>query len=159
MGNLFQNLSQAIRNLISDPRIDEVEPICRNLRKEFHGHMLWEADERFRAVLSPFGLADVQHVRDVLKRYFPIYLTYGNETQAPERIHYVFHEIGNLTPDKELYVLNPEKEIIIYAALWPWEDKRTATLRIGFVTPEFLPSKEKSLFKKFKTWFGMIVLD
>ena len=155
----LQDLVQKVKEYVNDPRVDALEPVCRNIRKDFHGYMLWEQDERFRAVLSPFGLADGPYVREILDNYFPSHLTYANAANAPERVQYIFREIGALTPDKELYVMDSEKEIIVYAAWWPWEDRRTATLRIGFVTPDFLPGQEKKLFRKFRTWFGLIVLD
>ncbi len=159
MGNFITNLVEKAKSAFSDPRMNELEPICRDLRRRTQGVMLWEKDDRFRAVLSPFDLHNERMMREILNKHFPLHYTMANVASAPERVGYIFRELGSLVDGHELYVRNPEKEIILYAAWWPWEDGQTVTLRIGFVAPDMLPSQENKLFRKVRQWFGLIVID
>lgn len=158
--SFISTLTQKISGLFSDPREAELESICHAIRHQTKGLIMWEKDDRFRAVCStPMPATDLIFLREILERYFPVHVTMNNIDRAPRGFERIIAELGAIEGVNELYSVDPTRDILLYAAVWPWSDAQTVSVRIGFVTLNIFPTQEKKIFRKFCDWFGVILLD
>ena len=115
------------------PDLEKFEKVCRRIRLNLPEDCRWVWDERFNHALVVF---ERQHLELIL---IPIGLEFEQKWDfyslgsSPEVIS-KFVEAGfGLIPGQFIYITlhGDDKDLILYAACWPWGDGAKFSLRVG----------------------------
>ncbi len=94
----------------------------------------WEWDGRFGAALSAFGAEQIDHVERALDAEFSSRWAVDNIGSAPAVATGIAESRGGLRAGQKLFISDPEQDIVVFAAWWPWGGGDRVSVRIGLVS-------------------------
>lgn len=139
---------------MSDPNKSDVESVCREFWRAFQGVLSWKWDGRFETVLAEFSVDRKDGVRAILERYLGITWDSSNIGKATDAVRMINGNFGGLMPGQLLFTSGP-KDAVIFCAWWPWEDRKTISIRVAPFYNKSSDSEKAEFIELFKGWFGI----
>ncbi|PKN53293.1 MAG: hypothetical protein CVU55_01340 [Deltaproteobacteria bacterium HGW-Deltaproteobacteria-13] len=136
-----------------DPDKSEVENDCKELLKAFKGVLSWQWDSRFETVLAEFRADNKDSIRTILDRYLSNAWNSSNIGTAPDIVQNIGNRLGKLRAGQLLLTSDPNREIFIYCAWWPWGNGKDISIRIAPCYKKLSDSEKADKIKQFRNWF------
>jgi hypothetical protein len=136
---------------MSATRIASLEKACSLIFVELKRPWSWDA--RFGRVLLTFPREDKQ-VPAVLKQAMPSLWSSSNVSTAPARVQAIAEESG-LDPGQNLLHFEAPDGAILFAAVWPWGNGKTVSVRLGFSVPDLDDTAFAACEAQLQRWFGL----
>ena len=140
---------------MSDPAEKGLETHCRRLSIAFQGVLSWKWDGRLETVLAEFGTGKKDDIRAILEQFLPMAWDSSNIDNAPDIVQTVSGHLGGLWPGQRLLTSEPEGDIPIFCAWWPWGDGKTISIRIAPFCQTVSDSEKVGKIQVLKTCFGI----
>ena len=109
---------------------ESLRQTTEELRTQIGTSFEWTWDDRFHAMLSEYEVGQDSQVRSVLNEQFTQCWDQITIASAPPK---TLHEAGTFSRLREgqvLYTYSSNKNKPMLAAIWPWGDGKTVSLRI-----------------------------
>ena len=100
------------------------------LREQIGASFEWSWDDRFQAMLSEYEVTDDPKIRSVLNEHFTQCWDQITIESAPEQTKEEAGDFSRLREGQVLYAIYSDKKPSLLAAIWPWGDGKTVSLRI-----------------------------
>ena len=133
----------------------DFENVCRELLSAFQGVLSWQWESRFEVALAEFSLNDKDKVRAILERYLNIAWDSSSIGRAPDNVQKIASYLGGLRSGQLLFTSDPNQDVFIFGAWWPWGDGQTISIRIAPSDKRLSDSEMAELIKQFKGWCGL----
>jgi hypothetical protein len=141
------------RETIMNDVITQIENVCTEFVIPFQDQLIWEWDDRFEAVLATCTTKNKEDVQQALKRHLKTIWSSSNTEEAPEVILDLISHFGGLMPGQLLFTSDPEQEMLLCSAWWPWSDGDTVSIRIAPFSKNISDEDKAQLNNKFRGWF------
>ena len=140
---------------MDDPNKSGLENDCKELWSAFQGVLSWKWDSRFETVLAEFGVDNKDSIRAISERYLSITWDSSNIGNAPAIVRTINIHLGNLRSGQLLFTSDPNRDVFIFCAWWPWGDGETISIRIAPFYKKLSDSEKAEKIQLFKGWFGI----
>jgi hypothetical protein len=137
------------------PDKSKLEKDCEEILNAFQGILSWKWDSRFDTVLAEFSAEDKENIRAILDKYLKITWNHSNIRNAPAVVKKINSHLGKLRSGQLLFTSDPNRDVVIFCAWWPWGDGKTISLRIASSCKELSASKKAGKNQRTKRWFGL----
>ncbi|MFZ2634328.1 MAG: hypothetical protein WA081_18450 [Desulfosalsimonadaceae bacterium] len=134
--------------------ITRIENICTAFVNTFQDQLTWEWDERFEAVLATCKTKNKDDILLFLKRHLNKVWDDSNTEDASDIVLDAITHFGGLMPRQLLFTSDPNQDIFLCCAWWPWGDGNTVSLRVATFSQKLSDEDKAELNKKFKEWFS-----
>jgi len=106
-------------------------------------------------VLAEFGTGKKDDIRAILEQFLPVAWDSSNIDNAPDMVQTINEHLGGLWPGQRLLTSEPEGDIPIFCAWWPWGDGKTISIRIAPFCQTVSDSEKVGKIQVLKTCFGI----
>ncbi len=132
-----------------------IESGCKEILNAFKGSLAWKWDNRFETVLAEFGVDKKDDIQEMLGRYLSFTWDSSNIGNAPHTVQTINNHLGRLRAGQLLLTSDPNGNILIYCAWWPWGNGKTISIRIAPSFKQSLDSERVEKIRLFRGWFGI----
>ena len=103
---------------------------CKELLDDFDGVISWEWDSRFNALLTKVPTDRINEIRNILESHLNFVWDKTSIRKAPEIAKKTTGVLGDLRDNQLLFTSDPEGNVFILAAWWPWGNSKFVSVRI-----------------------------
>ena len=132
-----------------------LESACKNLIQSTADLLQWKWDGRFGAALAEFSVENLAAVQQALDNSFPRVWVTADIGSAPEAAQKMKGSLGGLMAGQRLFTTQPDSELELYAAWWPWGNGERISIRIVAPFRNYAVEDPNQLQQDFKSWFGV----
>ena len=104
--------------------------ICDRIFHENNSFVAWHWDDRFNAIVSEVKIENVKQVVEALEKHFDHYWDEHTIAQAPGKIQSLAARVGGVRSGQRLYNSDPDSEVILLSAFWPWQNGTKVSIRM-----------------------------
>ena len=132
----------------------EIKELCKELMDDFDRLLSWKWDSGFSALVAEFSTDKQDEVRSVLERHLGFKWDRNSIRKAPEKIKTQTGDLGDLCDNQLLFSSDPEGNILIFAAWWPWGNGEVVSVRIASPSTGERDAKPEGVFSMMKRFFS-----
>jgi hypothetical protein len=133
----------------------EIEIWCRELAEQTGSLVSWEWDDKFLLLQAKITSKDKKTLFRTLKSCFDSLWSSKTLKRAPAAIKAIVETLGGIKEGQYMFFSNPELDIRIYSAWWPWATGDRFTIRLGIITQNMTDDDSLKIKRLFRTWFGL----
>lgn len=108
----------------------ELQEVNKELFSDLEGILKWTWDKNFQALLAEFSAKDQEKVSSILEKHLNLKWDSDSISTAPDTIKSTTGLFGDLRQNQMLFTSDPEGNVFVYAAWWPWGDGDVISVRI-----------------------------
>ena len=138
-----------------NPDKSRQENDCKEILNAFDGVLSWKYDSRFETFLAEFGADNKDSIRAILDQYLTITWNNSNIRNAPDVVKKINIHLGKLRSGQLLFTSDPNQDVFIFCAWWPWGDGKTVSIRIASACKKLSDSKDAGKIQRIKDWLGL----
>ena len=131
------------------------EKTVKGLTESLLGVLEWSWEGRFGAALAQFTAADTDKVIGLIRPHFVSMWDSSIIAEAGPRITDFCAQLGGLRSGQLLFASDPDQDILLFGAWWPWGNGQTISIRIIPAAKNLEESDKQAFTEQFKAWFGM----
>jgi hypothetical protein len=132
-----------------------IESFCRDFAHRYQDTLTWKWDNRFPAVLTTFETEMEANLQPFLKQHLNAIWDNSNTDDAPDAVLDAISHFGGLMPGQLMFTSEPDRDILLCFAWWPWGNGSTISIRVA-AYQKAMSDEDCALFKKkFEEWFGI----
>ena len=135
--------------------ITSIENICAGLVNTFQDTLTWKWDGRFGAVLATCTTENKDDVQLSLENHLKTIWDNSNTEDAPDVVLDAISRFGGLMPGQLLFTSDPNPDIFLCCAWWPWGDGETISIRVAPYSKKLSDEDKAELNLQFKKWFSL----
>ena len=132
--------------------LDALEAACKALKQDTETFK-WEWEDRMDAALSVYGSDDSAKVRALLDEQFKARFDSGSLPDAPADVQQFVKSLGGLRSGQELFTSDPNLDLVVAVALWPWGGGAKISIRLWFLSKNVSDEEKQDLQNRFRSWF------
>ena len=132
--------------------LDTLEAACKALKQD-QETFSWEWEDRMDAALSVYGSDDSPKVRGLLEEHFKAHWDSGTLSTAPADVQKFVSSLGGLRSGQEIFTSDPDLDLVVAVALWPWGGGAKISIRLWFLSKNVSDDEKASLQARFPSWF------
>jgi hypothetical protein len=132
--------------------LDTLEAACKALKQD-QETLSWEWEDRMDAALSVYGSEDSAKVRGLLEEHFKAHWDSGTLSTAPENVQKFVGSLGGLRSGQEIFTSDPDLDLVVAVALWPWGGGAKISIRLWFLSKNVSDEEKQTLQDRFRSWF------
>ena len=132
--------------------LDALEAACKALKQDKETFS-WEWEDRMDAALSVYGSDDSAKVRALLDEHFKARFDSGSLPDAPADVQQFVKSLGGLRSGQELFTSDPNLDLVVAVALWPWGGGAKISIRLWFLSKNVSDEEKQDLQNRFRSWF------
>ena len=91
----------------------------------------FRGDDRYHAVTAVLSIEDADSLNDKLQDRFSQCWEHTNLEDAVGAVQKLVMDLQGMRPGQLLYTVDIAEDMICYAALWPWNNGKRVSLRLG----------------------------
>jgi hypothetical protein len=91
---------------------------------------------------------------ELLEKEFNQKWNYRKVQKAPAIMRDIVEDKGGLSPGQYFYFTNPEHDVLLVGAWWPWADRKNASLRVS-LAPRVSEVKQEDLNYLLRKWLRL----
>ena len=91
----------------------------------------FRGDDRYHAVTAVLGIEDADALNDKLQEVFKTCWEHDGLESAEGAVRALVLDLQGMRPGQLLYTLDIGPETIFYVALWPWNNGKRVSVRLG----------------------------
>ncbi|MBN2803574.1 MAG: hypothetical protein JXR91_10790 [Deltaproteobacteria bacterium] len=137
---------------------DILEKLHKSVTEFYEGlpeDLSWSFDGRFYGALCEFETTKLEAITKILEASFGKAWDTNSIYDAPELVQIISDFTGGLRGDQLLYTSSQDTTPLVFAALWPWGNGETVSLRLIPTAQNATPEEMKDLLVKFKGWMNI----
>jgi len=115
----------------------------------------WQWDERFGTALAEFLVDRKDNIRELIEPYLGNVWDNSTIETAPDSVQVIAIKLGKLREDQLLFTSDPNQDVIIYGAWWPWGNGKNISLRLAPHKWNLSSTEQAELKKQFRGWFAL----
>lgn len=131
-----------------------IKELCKELLDDFERILSWKWDGGFNALVTEFSTDKQDEVRSVLERHLSFKWDRRSIGRAPDEIKLKAGDLGDLRDNQLLFTSDPEGNVLIFAAWWPWGNGEVVSVRIASPSTGEKAAETQGVFSKIKRFFG-----
>jgi hypothetical protein len=128
----------------------QIKDLCKELLDDFESVLSWKWDSGFNALVAEFSTDKQDEVRTVLERHLGFKWDSRSIRKAPEQIKTKSGDLGDLRDNQLLFTTDPEGNVLIFAAWWPWGNGEVVSVRIASPSSAEQPPETQGMLAKIK---------
>ncbi len=132
-----------------------IEESVQTLVENAKGVLSWSWEERFNAALAQFQAKDKDAILDHMRPPFKAVWDSTQINESPPRILKICNSLGGLRPGQLLLTTDPDVDILLFGAWWPWGGGDTISIRIIPNIENLDETVAAEFTAAFKGWFGL----
>jgi len=132
--------------------LDTLEAACKALKQDTETFS-WEWEDRMDAALSVYGSDDSARVRSLLEEHFKAHWDAGTLSTAPPNVQKFVGSLGGLRSGQEIFASDPDLDLVVAVALWPWGGGAKISIRLWFLSKNVSDEEKQDLQNRFRSWF------
>jgi hypothetical protein len=132
--------------------LDTLEAACKALKQD-QETLSWEWEDRMDAALSVYGSDDSTKVRGLLEEHFKTHWDSGTLSNAPANVQQFVSSLGGLRSGQEIFTSDPDLDLVVAVALWPWGGGAKISIRLWFLSKNVSDEEKQDLQNRFRSWF------
>jgi hypothetical protein len=132
----------------------DLKEACKGLFDDFEGVLTLKWDKGFEAFSAEFSVEDQEKVSSVLDRHLNLKWDKNTIRTAPDIIKKKTGDFGDLRPGQMLFTSDPEGDVLIFAAWWPWGNNETISMRIASPGTESSDSEKPGILTRVIGFFS-----
>ncbi|MBU0675183.1 MAG: hypothetical protein KJ950_11115 [Proteobacteria bacterium] len=132
----------------------DLKETCQELLNDFGGASSWEWDKGFNALVAEFSAEGHEEIRTKLKHHLSLEWDHKSIRKAPEKIQTATGDFGDLRANQLLFTSDPEGDVFIFAAWWPWNNGEVISVRIASPAPGENYQGNQGVLAKIKSFFN-----
>ncbi len=132
----------------------QIKDLCKELLNDFERVLSWKWDSGFNALVAEFSTDKQNEVRTVLERHLGFKWDSRSIRKAPEQIKTKSGDLGDLRDNQLLFTTDPEGNVLIFAAWWPWGNGEVISVRLASPSSAEQSSDTQGILSKIKSFFG-----
>ena len=132
----------------------QIKELCKELLDDFERVLSWKWDSGFNALVAEFSTDKQDEVRTVLERHLGFKWDSRSIRKAPEQIKTKSGDLGDLRDNQLLFTTDPEGNVLIFAAWWPWGNGEVVSVRITSPSSGEQPAEAQGILSKIQSFFG-----
>lgn len=133
---------------------NEIKALCKELLEDFEQVLSWKWDGGFNALIAEFSTDKQDEVREVLERHLSFKWDSNSIRKAPAKVKTKSGDLGDLRDNQLLFTTDPEGNVLIFAAWWPWGNGEVISVRIASPSTDEQPVEAQGVLDKIKRFFG-----
>ncbi len=119
------------------------------------GVVSWKWDSRFVAALAEFRTDKTDSVRAMLEPSLSLLWDSSTVRKAPDSVRKIAKDLGGLRSGQLLFVSDPNQDVCLFGAWWPWGNGTTISIRVAPYGKRLSAAEQAELNGLFKGWFGL----
>ena len=131
----------------------DLKEACKALLSDFDGVLSWKWDKDFEALLAEFSAKDQEKVSSILERHFSLKWDSDTIRKAPDVVKTNTGHLGDLRRGQMLFTSDPEGNVFIFVAWWPWDDSAVVSVRIASPGTESSDSEKAGFLTRIIDFF------
>jgi len=108
----------------------DLEKLCKEKLTSSWDIFSWQWDNRFEGFMAEFSTDNEDKYRAILEEDFNKVWNDSNIGEAPDIEQICNDNFGGLHSGQLIFTTDPNQDIFIYGAWWPWGDGETISFRI-----------------------------
>lgn len=133
---------------------NEIKELCKELLEDFERTLSFKWDSGFSALLAEFSTDRRDEVLAVLERHLGFRFDSSTIRKAPAQIKNKAGDLADLRDNQLLFTTDPEGELLIFAAWWPWGNGELISVRIASPSDAEQAPEQGGVLGKLKRFFG-----
>jgi hypothetical protein len=115
----------------------------------------WQWDGRLGAVLAEFLVDRKDDIRKTTESFLGHVWDSTNIETAPNVVQIIAIKLGSLREEQFLFTSDPNQDVLIYGAWWPWGNGKYISLRLAPHDRSLSDTEQSELKNKFRGWFSL----
>jgi hypothetical protein len=132
--------------------LDNLEAACTALKQDKETFS-WEWEDRMDAALSVYGAEDSPKVRGLLEEHFKAHWDAATLSNAPADVQQFVKSLGGLRSGQEIFTSDPNLDLVVAVALWPWGGGAKISIRLWFLSKNVSDEEKQTLQERVRSWF------
>lgn len=132
--------------------LDTLEAACKALKQD-QETFSWEWEDRMDAALSVYGADDSAKVHGLLEEHFKAHWDSSTLSGAPANVQKFVGSLGGLRGGQEIFTTDPDLDLVVAVALWPWGGGAKISIRLWFLSQNVSDEEKQTLQDRFRSWF------
>ncbi|MFP4381847.1 MAG: hypothetical protein ACLFUS_15205 [Candidatus Sumerlaeia bacterium] len=134
--------------------LNALEVRCQDLLHKGLEKFDWQWDDYTEMALTHVTKQDRKKVQKTLEDEFSQCWTYRKVKKAPVAMRDLVEDKGGLSRGQLFYCSNPDHEVLLVGAWWPWADRKTTSLRLS-LAPRMTDVTQDDLNFLMKKWLDL----
>jgi len=131
----------------------DIKELCKELLEDFERVLSWKWDSGFNALVAEFSTDKQDEVRTVLERHLGFKWDSRSIRKAPEQIKTKSGDLGDLRDNQLLFTTDPEGNVLVFAAWWPWGNGELISVRLASPSRGEQAADTQGVMAKIKRFF------
>ena len=140
---------------MSSPLISTPEALYSSLLDSAIGALSWSWDGRFHTGVAVFGPSEKEAVLAALQAAFERSWNSDNQMDATDPVLMILNHLGGMMAGQLLFTTALDDDTVVYAAWWPWGDRKTISLRLAPFDLTADGSRQEASLKVLKLKLGL----
>ena len=115
--------------------------------------MSWQWDGRLGTVLAEFLVDQKDSIRETTESFLGNVWDSTNIETSPSVVQVITTKLGSLREEQLLFTSDPDQDVLMYGAWWPWSNGKNISLRLGPHNMSLSDTEQSELKKQFRSWF------
>jgi len=137
---------------MGETTIGDLESFCRAIHSAVGRDWSW--DGRFGMALMTYDKADEEAVLGGVAATLTTTWAGSDLGGAPQKARDIADSAGGIGAGQSLLHSDLDSDPILFATVWPWGNKKTISLRIGFSAPGMSDDQRVAASELLKSWFA-----
>ncbi len=138
---------------MGETTIGGLESSCRAIHQAIGRDWSW--DERFGMALLTYEKVDAEAILGGVAAALTTTWSDSDIGDAPQKVRDIAAGAGGIDAGQRLYHSDLEADPILFATVWPWGNRQTVSLRIGYAAPELSADQRAAADELLKSWFAI----
>lgn len=117
--------------------------------------MSWQWDGRLGTALAEFLVDRKDDIRKTAESYLSNVWDSTNIDTAPNAVKIIAIKLGDIREEQLLFTSDPNRNVLIYGAWWPWGNGKNISLRLGPHNRNLSSTELAELKQQFRGWFAL----
>ena len=134
--------------------IDQLEVMCKDIFEKGSDIFSWQWDGRFELMLTTISSEALPSASSIMDKLPLTTWDSSSVKNAPQGVQQAAKNMGGLRPGQKIITSEPNGEILLFQAWWPWGGGDKISIRIGFHMDGLSDDEEEKYNEMLKGWFG-----
>ncbi|EKD28878.1 MAG: hypothetical protein ACD_79C00176G0001 [uncultured bacterium] len=134
---------------------ENINNISKQLSEDLKNILKWKWDSRFETVLSEFPVGSKENILNLLNKSLTTAYDQSSIKKAPVLVKDIDEAFGGLAKGQLLFTSDPNQDILIFCAWWPWGNGINISVRFSPFSTKLSDSQNKETMDKFRALFGV----
>lgn len=133
--------------------LDGLESSCRAIQSAVDRDWTW--DGRFGMALLAYDKKDEEAILGGVAATLTTRVNSGDLGGAPQKARDIADAAGGINAGQSLFHSDLDSDLVLFAAVWPWGNEKTVSIRIGFAASDMSGEQKAAAVEQLKSGFAI----